>query len=675
MKKYRSLSLALILGSVALLAACGTSHPSAPNAPSGGSQNNLSLRPIGSATSSATIVLARYGTQRLAFIADEDAKAILTIDPDTQKELASTSVGGTPGHVLVTPDGRVLVTVKETSKVIAFQFVSAGAQLAKKKESKAASEPIAMALTPDGATVLVSSGWGKRLTAFDAGNLTPRYEVALPREPRAVVVSDDGKTAFVSHAVGSVMSTVDLGGAHATSTIALRGPNPALTGQLSQLQKMADTMKKVNAPGLAQQKETISKLTKRALLGNESCQGFALAKSSSIPNRVFGPQVMVDPGDTEERAGGYGDSGLPEVPSVAVIDEAEKKALPPSLTSSSNNPMNLRMAKMARSGKIAPPDCLLPRAAAIDPTTQSLFVACFGIDTVIEYDGNAPAPATARRHEWNVGAGPTGIAIDPEKHQAVVFSQFDRSVSTIALGTSTDLVDDKGNETASVQRLTLAPIATMNPQIMMGRTIFHSTGDTRISADGRACASCHPDGRDDAITWATPDGPRRSIMLAGRVKTTPPYSWAGNANTVQAHLGSTFKRLRGEGLKAGEVDALVAYVTSLPAPPTTSAADPKKLARGREIFNSTEAACATCHSGSALTDGTQHDVLSAKDIDEQKAFNTPSLHLIGGTGPYFHDGRYASLGDLLKKTSGTMGKTSHLSPADFDALQTYVESL
>jgi mono/diheme cytochrome c family protein len=436
--------------------------------------------------------------------------------------------------------------------------------------------------------------------------------------------------------------------------------------------KGMEMMKKVRAPALAEQTKAFNDLQKRALEGRESCQGFALAKSSSIPNRIFGPQVMVDPGNPEQRAGGYGD-GIPEVPSVAVIDEAEKKPLTPSLAIAANQ----RASRMSgKFGGAAEPECLLPRAAAVDPTTQSLFVTCFGTDSVIEYDATAAVPTSARRHEWTVGAGPTGIAIDPEKHQAVVFSQFDRSVSTISLNATSELVDEKGNENDRVQRVSLAPIAALNPQLLMGRTLFHAASDNRISADGRACASCHPDGRDDAITWATPDGPRRSIMLAGRVKTTPPYSWSGNANTIQTHLHSTFTRLRGQGLKSGEVEALVAYVTSLPAPPSTGAsADTKRLARGKEIFHSSEASCATCHSGSALTDGTQHDVLSAKEADEQKEFNTPSLHLVGGTGPFFHDGRYANLTDLLKQTSGTMGKTSHLSPADFEALQTYVESL
>src|ERR1019366_10476986 len=71
-------------------------------------------------------------------------------------------------------------------------------------------EPVALALTPDGATLLVTSGWGRALTAFDAGKLTRSFEVSLPREPRAVVVSDDGKFAYVSHAVGAQASRVTL---------------------------------------------------------------------------------------------------------------------------------------------------------------------------------------------------------------------------------------------------------------------------------------------------------------------------------------------------------------------------------------------------------------------------------------------------------------------------------
>src|SRR5690606_34124277 len=118
----------------------------------------------------------------------------------------------------------------------------------------------------------------------------------------------------------------------------------------------------------------------------------------------------------------------------------------------------------------------------------------------------------------------------------------------------------------------------------------------------------HPDGRDDAITWATPDGPRRSIMLAGRVGATPPYSWDGNAPSIAQHLSATFKRLRGHGLRSYELEALVAYVSALPAPPAGAIDEPAKVERGKQLFASKETGCSGCHAGDQLTDGMNHDV-------------------------------------------------------------------
>jgi cytochrome c peroxidase len=68
-------------------------------------------------------------------------------------------------------------------------------------------------------------------------------------------------------------------------------------------------------------------------------------------------------------------------------------------------------------------------------------------------------------------------------------------------------------------------------------------------------------------------------------------------------------------------------------------------------------------------------VRSAAVGDKANAFDTPSLLHIGASAPYFHDGRFATLRDMLDSTSGTMGKTSHLSAADKDALVSYLRTL
>ncbi|MCW5831419.1 MAG: cytochrome C peroxidase [Labilithrix sp.] len=605
----------------------------------------------------------------MAFVADEDAKAITTFDLDTRSS-SRARLDGAPGQLLVAADGRVFATLRDKSELVALSASRADRPLARLCSVATPAEPIAIAATPDASTLLVSTGWGQRLAAFDAASLAAKFEAKLPREPRSVVVADDGKTAFVSHAVGSVVSAVDLGGAkHERRDVAMRGFEAQQRKMIEQQRKMLEQMKTRKDVG----KEMLAAFeaqTKRFADGRQSCQGFALAKSSAVAGRIFAPQVMVDPGDLEQRPDGYGDEHSPtEAPAVAVIDASAYEPLPSSVTISRDvNPFSRGDSREAR------PECLLPRAAVVDARTKSLLVTCYGIDAVIAYDATAANPRLAERRRWIVGSGPSGVAVDADEHRAVVWSQFDRTLSTFAIGES-ELIDEKTTR-LEVKKAAAEPLREKLPaEYALGRILFHAAGDARIAADGRACASCHPDGRDDAITWATPEGPRRSIMLAGRVAPTPPYSWNGDETTLHNHLGNTFDRLSGKGLRSIELDALVAYVSQMPAPPPIAPADAAKVERGRAIFASREAGCSSCHSGAAFTDGRNHDVGSKHAADRGATFNTPSLHLVGGTGPYFHDGRYTSLNELLTKSDGKMGRTKHLSANDLDALETYLRTL
>ncbi len=104
-------------------------------------------------------------------------------------------------------------------------------------------------------------------------------------------------------------------------------------------------------------------------------------------------------------------------------------------------------------------------------------------------------------------------------------------------------------------------------------------------------------------------------------------------------------------------------------------ADPSVLARGEAVFRSEAAGCAACHAGAALTDGDTHDVQSSKHAPTRRGFDTPSLHLVAHSAPYFHDGRYATMSELLAGSDGTMGHTAQLSPGDLAALEVYLQRL
>ncbi len=613
-------------------------------------------RPLGAPHMGATVALAEIGGKTIAFVADEDARAIEAVDVDAAKVLATTPLDGAPSQLMILADGRVVVLLRDTSRMAVLEAESATSPLALRCTVATDAEPVALAATKDESRVLVSAGWGQSLGVYDGARLALQAKIPLPREPRAIAVADDDKVAYVAHAVGGAISVVDLATREAKQ-VPLRGHDGRFGFRRSK--KGGRAFAKVNP---ADPKE-----------GRMSCQSFALAKSVAPGGRILAPQVFVDPGEIETRTEGYGDANqATEVPGIAVLDEGTRAPIDTSLNLTSDAVVfgNQKDARDHRE------ECLLPRAAATDPRSRTLLVACAGIDTVIAYDAASGAPANGEKRRWVTGAGPSGIAVDPKKPRALVWSQFDRSLSTLDLG-GTDLVDELGKAPHRVAHVGMPELATPLPAAyVLGRSIFHAVGDARVSKDGRACASCHPDGRDDAITWATPDGPRRSIMLAGRVAKSSPFSWSGGEKTLADHLANTFDRLGGAGLKTLELDAVMTYITTMRGP--TAVPEPAsgpKVQRGAAIFASKEAGCADCHTSANFADGAKHDVQSRAKSDREASFDTPSLRFVGGTGPYFHDGRYKSLHELLRDVDGKMGHTKQLSENDLDSLESYLRTL
>ena len=368
------------------------------------------------------------------------------------------------------------LALRDAGKVAVFEPSTPEKALGLRCAVETAAEPVALGLTPDEGTLLVSSGWGHALGAFDAASLDRRFEVDLPREPRAVVIGDDGKTAFVSHAVGARMSAVDLAGeAHAVKDIPLQG-----------------TLSPIRSPDRS---------------GISSCQGYALARSLVPGGRVLAPQVLVTPGDPEQRAQGYGDENTPtEQPSVAVIDEGTRDALPASLQSAQEQ----RMFEDVRGGlPQRRAECLLPRAAAVDPGSRTLFVTCFGIDAVIAYDASAASPALAEIRRFEVGSGPSGIAVDAAHARAVVWSQFDRSLGLISLEPWQPM-HDLAHGAAAIERVSLAPTEQDHALAVGRQPDLFKTGAGLVEQRALACDRA-PETEAAAHIRAALDGQRHIV--------------------------------------------------------------------------------------------------------------------------------------------------------------------
>jgi DNA-binding beta-propeller fold protein YncE/mono/diheme cytochrome c family protein len=589
-------------------------------------------KPLDASGTSSTVALVRAGNRTLAYVADEDDGAVRTVDVDMRNELAVTPLGGVPSEILVLPDGRLAVSLRDKGRVqILEPPADAGQPLGKRCAIDVPPEPTGLAVTPDGATLFVASRWGHAVSAFAASDLSPLFTADLPRDPRSLVATADGKKLFVGHVAGSRVSVLDVEGDHRVRSIDLHDRQ---TRQIVTLD-MGLTVREFTAAGKAR----TEKRDQRASLG------FSLVRTAA--GRILAPEAMVDTGNGV-RSPGYGEARS-AFGDVAALDPSAEK----------------RLARPAFDGQ--PDDCLLPRGAAVDPDGQKLLVACRGLGAVVVYDASSPSPHAHEARRYGVGAGPTGVAVDGDFHRAVAWAQFDRRLSVI------DLLRRKGQTVESV--VLGGPSEALSASVARGRMLFHTTAGRRVAFDGRACASCHPDGRDDGLTWTTPDGPRQTPMLAGRLPGTAPYGWSGKSADLAEHLKHTFDRLAGKGLTPAERADLLAYVASLRVPAPEATADAALVARGDALFHGEEAGCASCHQGDVLTDCARHDVRSRAPGDIEASFDTPSLRFVGKSAPYYHDGRFPTLDALLRSTGGKMGPAAHLSDADRAALAAYLGSL
>jgi DNA-binding beta-propeller fold protein YncE len=675
-------------------------------------------------------------SRTVAYVADEDARELRVIDHAAGRELAHHRLNGKPEQLLIADDGRVLVSLADRAEVLVLEPAQTPeAGFVERCRVPTAAEPAGMALTPDGKTLLVASRWGQSLSGHETqGEMRRRFELPLSRDPYGVVASSDGKRAFVSHVSGGQLSVIDLPKlaeqesaepSSAVQRVALARKdwhNPfAFDGFLGALEMdsigglgvldngSGVASSEISNPfprgtggmvGSGRQNRSEAEPVIGFLGGGEGVlgtvlfgppppisiersgtQGYALVATDD--GRVMIPSVLTTPGkvgggEVRGYGGGIGVAAATMVGVVASVDERSAK---------------LTMPKGSRVGMMVR-DCLLPRAAAWDADAGLVLVACQGVDAVIAYDHSADRPTRAEQYRFAVGKGPTGIAVDRAAKQVVVWSQFDASVTVAPLpprgGTRGELTVRKADsklrradgraemKAPEPTRHALAHRGAPTAQVALGRQLFHESNHRRIAADGRACASCHPSGREDGLSWVTPEGPRQTPMLMSRLDESAPYGWNGKKKGLDAHLKRTLKRLGGTGLDASERAALVAYIGTMSTPRAASAQAPvlaNLVKEGAALFSDASTGCVSCHVGDQTTDGIAHDVGSTATGDILREFDTPSLRHVAQTAPYYHDGRYATLEAMLSDEHMKMGQVDQLTAHEVTALAAYLRSL
>ena len=551
-----------------------------------------------------------------------------------------------PRAAALAPDGKTLyVTGERSGSVHVVDVASAKVTAA----IAVGSEPVGLVVSADGASVFAACSQDATVVKIDAAAAKVATRVSVPAEPWALGWSGDGTRLLVTHFMGEGVTAIDpvamtAAPAWKIPPTAPRGDRRLAHGQVRGLYDLAAR------PG------TDEIWVVHALLGIDTTQPTLDFESTAFPAL----SLLHDDGT-------YAQTLSTDAQDVPGPDGSISDVV---------------------SG---------PHAVAFTPDgADALVVDAYSGDVLVMDAGTRIEASLVRPLP---GKLPDGIVVAPDGLSAYVDERVSGDVAVLRLeragGVLSVTVDG-----APISRLGRDPMPAM---LRLGQDIFTSADSSRYPVTTNhwvACATCHMEGRSDAVTWLFAQGPRDTPSNAGGMlgtgflfRTADRTAVQDYWHTINVEQGGSFDPTA----QAPLIDALAAYVNlglPLPVPPTT---DATLVARGAAVFTASQ--CGSCHSGPRFTDsGTGnptldlagpvllHDVgtcvtsgvfpdVAHEDVAGHPRaacdFDTPSLNGIASTPPYLHDGSAATLSDATLK----MPMAPAAGSADLAALVEYLRSL
>jgi YVTN family beta-propeller protein len=259
-----------------------------------------------------------------------------------------------------------------------------------------------------------------------------------------------------------------------------------------------------------------------------------------------------------------------------------------------------------------------------------------------------------------VAGRPAALVVSPDCSQVYAADELRDAVSVVSVAPA-----------AKTAEISLGP----QPELSLadqGERLFY---DGKLSHDGwMSCHSCHTDGHsngllNDNLGDGAFGAPKRVLSLLG-VGRTGPWAWNGEMHDLEAQIKKSVETtMRGRSPRDEQVQALAAFLKTLPAAPSVDCAEnvePESIAavsiaavsiaavsvaavsiaRGKALFETRH--CMRCHVPPEYTSSATYDVGLKDEFDFSK-FNPPSLRGVGQRDELFHDNRAKSLRDVLTR--------------------------
>jgi DNA-binding beta-propeller fold protein YncE len=571
----------------------------------------------------AALVLAEGG--KWLFTANRASGSISAIDLVQRRSIHETEVGRRLVDLAITPDERFLLAVdQEGDELVLATRDGAGVRVVSR--IKVAAVPTSVVVSADGRRCYVASLWSRRLLIVDL----PSWGAGVPPATDAVV--HGGRAARPPAPVASIGLPFPAG-------------KLLLVPQQERL-IVADAF----GGGLCIVDSQSHRVLATHWLPGHNIRGLALSAD--------GRQLLVSHQTLSSRtATNQGNVFWGAVMSNVVRALPLEAVLAP-------RPAELPLGSTQLLGG--------PGNAAGDPAALAVtgagdvLVALAGVgELAIRRAGETP---------WSrvrVGRRPRSVVCDAGGKLALVANEFSDTIAVVQVA---------GGEL--VAKIPLGASRELS-QAERGEMLFY---DARLSLDGwMSCHSCHSDGHtagllSDTLGDGTFGAAKRVPSLLGTADTGP-WAWDGHVARLEDQVRKSIETtMRGRNVGDAQVEALTAYLRSLPPPRVAPISQPASetetaelrdlVTRGRRAF--ADRGCVECHAPPAYTSSATYDVGLADELGQTR-FNPPSLRGVSQRGPFFHDNRADSLEDVFRRHGHPSG--AKYEPGEVDALVAFLRSL
>jgi YVTN family beta-propeller protein len=575
----------------------------------------------------------------------------------------SASIAGEPDRspvdLVLGPAGDWLVTVNQTSDSLSLVRTSDGKVL---DEEPVGDHPIAIALAPDGKTLLVSNHYSGEVTWLEVvdDRLAVRGSIDVGFQPHGIAITADQTAAYVACTASAEIAVVDLARRAVTSRIPV--------GRWPRYLALSPDGSRLAVGTSGDRGLTVVDTKERKELFREQFVGLNIGHlaASKDGKYVYFPWMVYRNNPISAGNIRLGWVLASRLARLKLDGPARREAM-------SLDPQGKAIADVHGLALTSDESKLVVSASGTHELlvyrTEGLPLKDFGgsdhIDPALLADSE-------RFYRIELGGRPMGLRIASDDRTVYVANYLDNSVQVV------DLADRKVARTFPLGGPSEPSLARRGEAIFL---------DGRRSLDQwYSCHTCHYDGGTNSVpTDTTNDGSAftfKTVLDLHHLPETGPWTWHGWQTDLRSGMRKSLtETMLGPKPTEDDVDAILAYFQTLTSPPNpfrnkdgslTPAAE-----RGREIFEGDRAGCATCHNGPHFTDGEVHDVGLGSRSDRYKGFNTPTLRNVYSRVKLLHDGRVDSLEALLtgphasEKVAGNGG----LSDEELKDLVEYLKSL